>query len=207
MSALDISSIYGPNLHLYCSNPIPLAKGTSKVGYHESVGLSCEYSGFTQIFAEGSFNTGLFFGSGRVSGNELNSGIGATINGKDGSPYGIFVDVSFLHAEGKIGIGNENISLSLIGKTDIGSVSGGGGLVIDPNEDTYHFGLSAGATAFSASSGVQLKLFSYAIEVGGSMTFLSAEYNIGIHYEDSRFSFTNSSPGLFGAKWYIAFEF
>ncbi len=101
----------------------------------------------------------------------------------------------------------ENFSVSLVGVGDIGTVTGMAGILIIPNKNTYFVGIEAKAAAFTARGGVQFDIFDTQIEVGGSVTALSAGIQFGIAIKDGEFYYKSGFALLFGYDFYIRIKF
>jgi len=160
------------------------------------------------VLASGSFRNELFFGKGSVTGLYASGHARAQVSLKNGKfILGAFGKFSLFNATGKIGIGNDNFSVSLVGVGDIGTVTGMAGILINPNKNTYFVGIEAKAETFTARGGVQFDIFDTQIEVGGSVTALSAGIQFGIGIKDGEFYYKSGVALLFGYDFYIRIKF
>ena len=213
------------NLYAYCdNNPVnykqrPVSSGGSTTDSALSVTLGGGFmpiinpssggsSIFNSVLANGSFRNGLFFGKGTIT-RLYASGHGrAQISFKNGKfVLGAFGKFSLLNANGQIGIGNDDFSVSLVGVGDIGTVSAMAGILIDPSENTYFAGIEAKAEAFTARGRVQFEIFDTQIEVGGSVSALSAGFQFGVGITDGEFYYKNGFAALFGYDFHIRIKF
>ena len=121
--------------------------------------------------------------------------------------YGAFGKFSLLNATGQIGIGNDDFSVSLVGVGDIGTVSAMAGILIDPSKSTYFAGIEAKAAVFTARGGVQFEIFDKQIEVGGSVSALSANFQFGVGIKDGVLYYNSGFGVLFGYDFYIRIKF
>ena len=222
---MDIETIGGINLYSYCyNNPVnykqrpvssggsitdSLLSGTIGGGLIPIFSPSSGYSSiFNSLLANGSFRNGLFFGKGTVTGLYASGHARAQISLKSGKfVLGAFGKLSLSNATGQIGIGNDDFSVSLVGVGDIGTVSGMAGILIDPNKNIYFAGIEAKASVFTARGGVQFEIFDTQIEVGGSVSALSAGFQFGVGIKDGKFYYKSGLAMLFGYDFYIRIKF
>ena len=163
---------------------------------------------FNSVLANGSFRNGLFSGKGTVTGLYASGHARAQISLKNRKfVLGAFGKFSLLNATGQIGIGNDDFSVSLVGVGDIGTVSAMAGILIDPNKNTYFAGIEAKAAVFTARGGVQFEIFDTQIEVGGSVSALSAGFQFGVGIKDGEFYYKSGFAVLFGYDFYIRIKF
>ena len=215
ISSLSPTSINGINAYIYGNNnPISNVYCSSsnikndivRVSYSPEVTNSLNI--FNNVLLNGSFSNGLFFGKGSITGLYTSGNIRAQISLKNGKfVLGAFGKFSLLNATGQIGIGNEDFSVSLVGVADLGTVSGMAGILIDPKKNTYFAGIEAKASVFSARGGVQFDIFGNQIEVGGSVSALSAGFQYGIGVKDGEFYFKSGVAVLFGFDFYVRIKF
>ena len=222
---LDPESVNGLNLYCYCfNNPVsykqrPVSSGGSIAdsalsgtlggGFMPIINSSSGGSSiFNSVLANGSFRNGLFFGKGTVTGLYASGHARAQISLKNGKfVLGAFGKFSLLNATGQIGIGNDDFSVSLVGVGDIGTVSAMAGILIDPSKNTYFAGIEAKAAVFTARGGVQFEIFDTQIEVGGSVSALSAGFQFGVGIKDGEFYYKSGFAVLFGYDFYIRIKF
>ena len=222
---LDPETPNGLNLYAYCNNdPVnykqrPVSSGGSITDSALSVTLGGGFmpiinpssggsSIFNSVLANGSFRNGLFFGKGTITGLYASGHARAQISLKNGKfVLGAFGKFSLLNATGQIGIGNDDFSVSLVGVGDIGTVSAMAGILIDPSKNTYFAGIEAKAAVFTARGGVQFEIFDTQIEVGGSVSALSAGFQFGVGIKDGEFYYKSGFAVLFGYDFYIRVKF
>ena len=222
---LDPESVNGLNLYCYCfNNPVsykqrPVSSGGSIAdsalsgtlggGFMPIINSSSGGSSiFNSVLANGSFRNGLFFGKGTVTGLYASGHARAQISLKNGKfVLGAFGKFSLLNATGQIGIGNDDFSVSLVGVGDIGTVSAMAGILIDPSKNTYFAGIEAKAAVFTARGGGQFEIFDTQIEVGGSVSALSAGFQFGVGIKDGEFYYKSGFAVLFGYDFYIRIKF
>lgn len=120
---------------------------------------------------------------------------------------GTFGKFSLCNATRKIGVGNEDVDISLIGVGDIGTMSVMAGILIDSKESTYFVGTEAKASVITARGGIQFNLFDTEIEIGGSVNALSAGVQFGIGIKNGEFYYTRGIAVLFGYDFYIRIKF
>ena len=222
---LDYESINGLNLYAYCLNSPVMYKqrpvssggiianiglfGTTSADYLSTISPSNVSSNIiNSTLANASFRNGLFFGKGSVTGLYASGHARAQISLKNGKfVLGAFGKFSLLNATGQIGIGNDDFSISLVGIGDIVTVSGMAGILINPAKNTYFAGIEAKAAVFMARGGVQFEIFDTQIEIGGSVSALSAGFQFGIGIKDGEFYFKSGFALLFGYDFYIRIRF
>ena len=215
----------GCNLYSYClNNPVMYKqRPVSSGGINANIGLfgttSTDYlstispsSGSSNIInsnlANASFRNGLFFGKGSVTGLYASGHARTQISLKNRKfVLGAFGKFSLLNVTGQIGIGNDGFSISLVGIGDIATVSGMAGLLIDPAKNTYFAGIEAKAAVFTARGGVQFEIFDTQVEIGGSVSALSAGFQFGIGIKDGEFYFKSGFALIFGYDFYIRIKF
>ena len=215
----------GCNLYSYClNNPVMYKqRPVSSGGINANIGLfgttSTDYlstispsSGSSNIInsnlANASFRNGLFFGKGSVTGLYASGHARTQISLKNRKfVLGAFGKFSLLNVTGQIGIGNDGFSISLVGIGDIATVSGMAGLLINPAKNTYFAGIEAKAAVFTARGGVQFEIFDTQVEIGGSVSALSAGFQFGIGIKDGEFYFKSGFALIFGYDFYIRIKF
>ena len=215
----------GCNLYSYClNNPVMYKqRPVSSGGINANIGLfgttSTDYlstispsSGSSNIInsnlANASFRNGLFFGKGSVTGLYASGHARTQISLKNRKfVLGAFGKFSLLNVTGQIGIGDDGFSISLVGIGDIATVSGMAGLLIDPAKNTYFAGIEAKAAVFTARGGVQFEIFDTQVEIGGSVSALSAGFQFGIGIKDGEFYFKSGFALIFGYDFYIRIKF
>ncbi len=207
---IDPETPNGLNLYCYCGNDLVNYKQNSvpfndlSISMSEFAGISKESGIFNSVLVNGSFRNGLFFGKGTVTGLYASGHTRAQISLKKGKfVLGAFGKISLLNATGQIGIGNDDLNVSLVGIGDIGTVSVMAGILIDPSKTTYFAGIEAKASVFTARGGIQFEIFDTQIEVGGSVSALSAGFQFGIGIKDGEFYYNSGFAVLFGYDFYI----
>lgn len=183
--------------------------GTTSADYLSTISPSNVSSNIiNSTLANASFRNGLFFGKGSVTGLYASGHARAQISLKNGKfVLGAFGKFSLLNATGQIGIGNDDFSISLVGIGDIVTVSGMAGILINPAKNTYFAGIETKAAVFMARGGVQFEIFDTQIEIGGSVSALSAGFQFGIGIKDGEFYFKSGFALLFGYDFYIRIRF
>ena len=215
----------GLNLYAYCgNNPVMctqelISSGTSIIAsslYKANVGNPISFIGlysngssnFNSVLTSGLFVNGLLFGHGSITGLYASGHARAQISLKNGKfVIGAFGKFSFLNATGQIGIGNDYFNVSLVGIADIGTISGMAGILVDPKKGTYFAGIEAKAAVFTARGGAQFEIFGTQIEIGGSVSVLSAGFQFGIGFKDGEFYYKSGFALLFGYDYYIRIKF
>lgn len=81
------------------------------------------------------------------------------------------------------------------------------GILINPKKNTYFAGIEAKAAVFTARGGVQFEIFDAQIEVGGSVSALSAGFQFGVGIKDGEFYYKSGFAMLFGFDFYIRIKF
>ena len=222
---IDPETPNGLNLYAYCGNdPVNYKQGPgSSGGSITDSALSGTLGGglmpiinpsnggssiFNSVLANVPFRNGLFFGKVTVTGFYASEHARAQISLKNGKfVLGAFGKFSLLNATGQIGIGNDDFSVSLVGVGDIGTVSAMAGILIDPKKKTYFAGFEAKAAVFTARGGVQFEIFDTQIEVGGSVSALSAGFQFGVGIKDGEFYYKSGFAVLAGYDFYIRIKF
>ena len=222
---LDPTNINGLNLYTYCGNdPVNYKQTSVSSGYSitnsvlsetmctcfkSSINQSNEeVSVFNSILANGSFRSGLLFGKGSLTRLYASRHTRSQINLKNGKfVLGAFEKFSLLNATGQIGVGNDEVSVSIVGVGDIGAISGMVGIIVNPNENIYFAGIEAKAAVFTARGGIQFEIFNNQIEVGASVNALSAGFQLGIGIKNGEIYFTSGIALLFGYDFYIRIKF
>ena len=183
--------------------------GTIGVGFMPIISPSSYGSSvFNSVLAKDQFRNGLSFGKGTVTGLYASGHIRAQISLRNGKfVFGAFGKFSLLNATGQFGIGNDDFRVSVVGIGDIGTVSAMAGILIDPKKKTYFVGIEAKAAVFTARGGVQFEIFDTQIEVGGSVSALSAGFQFGAGVKDGVFYYESGFAVLFGYDFYIRIKF
>ena len=216
----DPQTLGGLNLYAYCLNN-PVEYKSCNYSPINNYGLSDIYTLnnpyinsnerlklFNSIIASGSFKSELFFGEGTLSSIYASGNARAQISLKSSKiVLGAFGKLSLLNGVGQVGIGNTNFNLSLIGVADIGTISGMGGLVIDPVKNNYFIGVEAKASVLTARGGIQFEIFGTEIEMGGSVNALSVGVQFGFGIKDGEFYYRSGFAFLFGYDFYIRIKF
>ena len=195
------------NVMKYANEVCTLIKGGKDI-IHKSYAEQIEENGEGRVPTYVPFRNGLFFGKGTVTGLYASGHARAQISLKNGKfVLGAFGKFSLLNATGQIGIGNDDFSVSLVGVGDIGTVSAMAGILINPSKNTYFAGIAAKAAVFTARGGVQFEIFDTQIEVGGSVSALSAGFQFGVGIKDGEFYYKSGFAVLFEYDFYIRIKF
>ncbi|MBQ4269816.1 MAG: RHS repeat-associated core domain-containing protein [Clostridia bacterium] len=197
------------NLYSYCANnPIMYKQAeTSEFGFFSLHKTSSSLSN-PKLKISGSFRKGLFFGEGSIASLYTNGGIKYQIRLKSKEMnLGAFAEFSILSACGRLGVGNNYYSQSIVGGIDIGTISGMIGSFIDPDENMYFLGVQASIAAFSIYIGKNYKIGDFQIEFGVSATGLSAGVQFGAGIKDGEFYFKKGSALLWDYNFYIGVKF
>ena len=221
---LDPSSETGLNLYAYCGNNplmylnsdcysssyISSSLDDSSILNGSSVGSSAVNRGnpINYTLAKGSFRNGILFGTGSVTGLYLEGHARAQFSLKNSKfILGVFGKFSLLNIGGQIGIGSNDINISLKGVADIGTVTGMVGLLVDPSNDLFFFGVEAKASVITARAGVQFELFGLQIEGGASIDALAIGGRLGVGKKEGEFYFRSGAAVLFGYDFYIRIKY
>ena len=148
----------------------------------------------------GQFQDGVVRGSGSLTGgySEFNGRL--QVNSKDNKSNGMlggYGKVSVGNSSGKIGIGNDNVALSLKGVGDGLTATAQAGIQY---KDGAGLVAKAKASVLSGRATIELELFGWQIEFGvsGDLLSVGAEAMIGV-FPDEGFAVTaNVGAGLFG---------
>ena len=195
------------NLYAYC-NDNPIIFTQESISAENISGTSERPVIFNSVLASGSFRNGLLFGKGTVTKFYVSSQASAQVSLKNGKfVLGVSSKFSLLNANGQIGIGNDNFSISLKGSADIGTISALAGIIINPDSKTYFAGIDAKISAFAASGGVQFEIFDYQIEAGVSGNVLAAGVQFGVGIKDGEFYYRHGFAFLLGYDVYIKIKF
>ena len=205
-------SIQGYNMFAYCFNnsvnmsdssghwPQWMKKAACWVNNNIIQPVANFFSPSTNTIS-GQFQEGILRGSGSLTGgySEINGRL--QINSKDSKIDGMlggFAKVSTGNASGKIGVGNNNVALSLKGVGDGLTATAQAGIQYKNGA-----GLAAKAKAAVLTGRVtaELELFGWQIEFGvsGDLLSVGAEVMIGVFPDEGFTAKTNVSAGLFGA--------
>lgn len=148
----------------------------------------------------GNFQDGIFRGSGSLTGgySEFNGRL--QVNSKDNKNNGMlggYAKVSGGNASGKVGIGNDNVSLSLKGVGDALTATAQAGIQY---KDGFGAAAKAKASVLSGRATTEFELFGWQIEFGvsGDVLSVGAEAMIGIFPDEGFTAKASVGAGLFG---------
>jgi RHS repeat-associated protein len=158
---------------------------------------------------DGEFEEPFAFGSGRLSlgdstiGASLGHSKSLIVSDEDNffeGFYGAIFSLTVASAEGKIGLGNEIISLSISGDIDVLTAGANAGVHLNPGANV---GAGASASVASGSIGVEFQILGLGISVGVSGSFLTvgASVQAGIINENEGTELdakAEAKAGLFG---------
>ena len=149
----------------------------------------------------GQFQEGILRGSGSLTGGYSEIYGRLQVNSKDSKNNGMlggFAKVSTGNASGKIGVGNDNVALSLKGVGDGLTATAQAGIQC---KNGAGLAAKAKAAVLSGRATAELELFGWQIEFGVSGDFLSvgAEAMIGVFPDEGFTAKANVGAGLFGA--------
>jgi hypothetical protein len=149
----------------------------------------------------GQFQDGIFRGSGSLTGgySEINGRL--QVNSKDSKNNGMlggFAKVSTGNASGKIGVGNDNVALSLKGVGDGLTATAQAGIQY---KNGAGLAAKAKAAVLSGRATAELELFGWQIEFGvsGDLLSVGAEAMIGVFPNEGFTAKASVGAGLFGA--------
>ena len=222
-SYLSPETLNGLNLYAYCgNNPVMYKQGSVLGGSSSIVNSSVSMSGVAGLVGnsspishtlKGSFRSGLFFGSGSITGFYNDWNVRNQISLRKGTiKLGLGGKFSLVNASGQIGFGSEDLNLVLKAVGDIGSVTGMAGIFIDPRKDTCFVGVEAKATALSGRVGGQLDIFGLQVEAGlsGEVGSIGGKFGIGLRPTDDgkmEFYFGSGVAVVIGWDFYIRIRF
>ena len=162
---------------------------------------------------KGSFENGLWFGSGSITGLYADWNASAQISFKKGTlKVGLLGKFSVLNVGGQVAFGTEDLNLSIKVAGDALTASGTVGIFIDPQKNNYFIGVEAKATALSGRVGGQLDLLGIQIEVvlSGELASISGRIGIGLKStNDGKMEFYYGSGVALGIGWdfYVRIRF
>ena len=147
------------------------------------------------------FQEGILRGSGSLTGGYSETNGRLQVNSKDSKSNGMFggfAKVSTGNASGKIGIGNNDVSLSLKGVVD--------GLIATAQAGIQYkngvgLAVKAKAAVLSGRATAELELFGWQIEFGvsGDLLSVGAEAMIGVFPDEGFTAKASIGVGFFGA--------
>lgn len=204
-------SVQGYNLFAYCFNnsvnmsdssghwPQWIKDAASWVNNNIIQSVANFFSTSTNTIG-GSFQDGIFRGSGSLTGgySEFNGRL--QVNSKDHKNNGMlggYGKVSVGNVSGKIGIGNDDIALSLKVVGDVLTTTAQAGIQY---KNGAGLAAKAKAAVLSGRATSELELFGWQIELGVSGDFLSvgAEAMIGVFPDEGFTAKASVGAGLFG---------
>ncbi len=232
ISFAEPTSSVGMNPFVYCNNnPIDYLRINSNTKYaagtmviYSSVNNSLESPpsvfspiikplpkdsvSFKIILAQDAFRNGLLFGSASVTALNFSADNRSEISFKNAKfKVGIYTKGSLFNITGKVGIGDENKNIALIGSGDLGVANALFGLIIEPREGLYLFGVSAKASAVNARLALQFNFLNASIEVGVAFQALTAGRNFGFRISRNEISYNEGNSCIFGYDFYLRVKF
>ena len=204
-------SVQGYNLFAYCfNNSVNMSDSSGHWPQWIKDAASCVNNNIIQSVANffststntigGSFQDGIFRGSGSLTGgySEFNGRL--QVNSKDHKNNGMlggYGKVSVSNVSGKIGIGNDDIALSLKVVGDVLTTTAQAGIQY---KNGAGLAAKAKAAVLSGRATSELELFGWQIELGVSGDFLSvgAEAMIGVFPDEGFTAKASVGAGLFG---------
>ena len=212
---LDFESFFGTNRYAYCLdqryeqvNPsisiIELLQEKIENRFIFISSCATDKSIYNTVLASGSFRNGLLFGQGTITAFYTNGNLRNQLSLKSWkNDFGLMGKFSYLNASGKIGIGNDDFSVSLIGICDIGTATAMFGYVDEQKEGRTLFGVDGKMAVFTARAGVQFKIHNYQLEIGASVSALSIGFQEGFGIDGDTYYYTKGRHKLFGWDFYI----
>ena len=204
-------SIHGYNMFAYCfNNPINMSDfsghwpqwikdAANWVNNNIIQPVATFFSPSTNTIS-GQFQEGIVKGSGSLTGgySEVNGRL--QVNSKDSKNNGMlggFGKVSVGNASGKIGIGNDNVALSLKGVGDGLTATAQAGIQY---QNGAGLAAKAKAAVLSGRATAELELFGWQIEFGvsGDLLSVGAEAMIGVFPDEGFTAKASVGAGLFG---------
>ncbi len=186
-------SIQGYNMFAYCfNNPVNMydssghwpqwMKNAANWVNNNIIQPVANFFSSSSNTISGHFQDGIFRGSGSLTGgySEINGRL--QVNSKDSKNNGMlggFAKVSTGNASGKIGVGNDNVALSLKGVGDVLTATAQAGIQY---KNGAGLAVKAKAAVLSGRATAELELFGWQIEFGvsGDLLSVGAEAMIGV---------------------------
>ena len=205
-------SIQGYNMFAYCfNNPVNMSDSSGHWPQWMKDAANWVNNNIIQPVANffspstntisGQFQEGILRGSGSLTGgySEINGRL--QVNSKDSKNNGMlggFAKVSTGNASGKIGVGNDNVALSLKGVGDGLTATAQAGIQY---KNGAGLAAKAKAAVLSGRATAELELFGWQIEFGvsGDLLSVGAEAMIGVFPDEGFTAIANVGAGLFGA--------
>ena len=205
-------SIQGYNMFAYCfNNPVNMSDSSGHWPQWMKDAANWVNNNIIQPVANffspstntisGQFQEGILRGSGSLTGgySEINGRL--QVNSKDSKNNGMlggFAKVSTGNASGKIGVGNDNVALSLKGVGDGLTATAQAGIQY---KNGAGLAAKAKAAVLSGRATAELELFGWQIEFGvsGDLLSVGAEAMIGVFPDEGFTAKANVGAGLFGA--------
>ena len=205
-------SIQGYNMFAYCfNNPVNMSDSSGHWPQWMKNAANWVNNNIIQPVANffspstntisGQFQDGIFRGSGSLTGgySEINGRL--QVNSKDSKNNGMlggFAKVSAGNASGKIGIGNDDVALSLKGVGDGLTATAQAGVQY---KNGAGLAVKAKAAVLTGRATTELELFGWQIEFGvsGDLLSVGAEAMIGVFPDEGFIAKANVGAGLFGA--------
>ena len=205
-------SIHGYNMFAYCfNNPVNMSDSSGHWPQWMKDAANWVNNNIIQPVANffspstntisGQFQEGILRGSGSLTGgySEINGRL--QVNSKDSKNNGMlggFAKVSTGNASGKIGVGNDNVALSLKGVGDGLTATAQAGIQY---KNGAGLAAKAKAAVLSGRATAELELFGWQIEFGvsGDLLSVGAEAMIGVFPDEGFTAKANVGAGLFGA--------
>ena len=206
----------GCNMFTYCgNNPVNMSDGTGHwpqwmkdaadwVNRKIIRPVARFFSPSTNTIS-GKFQNGILKGSGSLTGgySEVNGRL--QVNAKDGKGNGMlggFGKASIGNASGKIGIGNDDVTLSLKGVGDGLTATAQAGVQY---KNGAGLAAKAKAAVLTGRATVELELFGWQIEFGvsGDLLSVGAEAIIGVFPDEGFTAQANVGTGVFGGGFVL----
>ena len=204
-------SVQGYNLFSYCfNNPVNMSDhsghwpqwlkdAASWVNDNVIQPVADFFSPSTSTIS-GQFQDGILRGSGSLTGgySEFNGRL--QVNSKDSKSNGMlggYAKVSAGNASGKVGIGNDDVALSLKGVGDGLTATAQAGIQY---KDGAGLAVKAKAAVLTGRATAEFELFGWQIEFGvsGDLLSVGAEAMIGVFPDEGFTAKANVGAGLFG---------
>ena len=204
-------SVQGYNLFVYCfNNPVNMSDSSGHWPQWIKDAANWVNNNIVQPVANffspktntisGKFQDGIFRGSGSLTGgyNEFNGRL--QINSKDSKNNGMlggYGKVSVGNANGKIGIGSDNVALSVKGVGDVLTATVQAGI---QRKNGAGLAAKVKASVLSGRTTAELELFGWQIEFGvsGDLLSVGAEAMIGVFPNEGFTAKASVGAGLFG---------
>ena len=203
--------VLGHNAYAYClNNPVNMSdgcghwsqwiKGVADWINNNIIQPVADFFSPNTDTVSGQFQEGIIKGSGSLTGgySEVNGRL--QINSKDSKNngmLGVFGKVSAGNASGKVGIGNNNVALSLKGVGDGLTATAQAGVQY---ENGAGLAAKAKAAVLSGRATAELELFGWQIEFGvsGDLLSVGAEAMIGVFPDDGFTVKASVGAGILG---------